>query len=494
MDSTDPGPAILGEPACAKPTSSLWLRLGHWLGASEVDADPRLRLICAALLYYFHMTFFDWWRSASALSTKGTETANYVPFFLVEHLRWLIFLNHAQTKMVLFGLGMLALMAMFALFYLRDSTLSLVILAFLWIMKLYYYWSDLRLFANFHHLHLIYTLAFLISPAGHKLFFFRITLVVSYLMSGLIKLTPSWLFGEYFNSIPGKLPLLPQQAWFVRAAQQGIIVLELVLPWFWFMRWRAGRLLVWGLYILFHLYSGVLVGFKYTTLMMPLIVGAFLDFDQPIQAGYRFQRRDLAPWLLQIMLLTGAVYHFLIPGDARLTHEGKYFGVFMFDANRQVDFRAEIVKGDRSYVLTVHRPWRNGAILEDGSLEPAGEAEVEVEAFRGSELTRHYKPKGSVREGMDRSLVLNPKMLTSAQVRTFGDPYLYYFFARELCERYQPDHLRLEMWEQLDGHTERVKLMDIQDFCQGDYRYNGWGRNSWILLPTADAPASYLWW
>lgn len=472
----------------------LWTQLGRWLGASEVDADPRLRLICGALLYYFHMTFFDWWRSAAALSTKGTETANYVPFFLFEHCRWLIFFNHAQTKIYLYGLGLCALMAALSLLYLRQTTLPLLIMAILWINKLYFYLSDLRLFANFHHLHLIYTLAFLLAPAGSKLFFFRVSLVTSYVMSGLIKLTPSWLLGEYFNSIPGKLPLLPENETLVRLAQQAIIFMELVLPWVWFLRWRTPRLLVWGIYIAFHLYSGLLVGFKYTSLMTPLIVGAFLDFEQPIQAGYRFRRADLPVWLLQAALFLGGLWHFLLPGDVRLTHEGKYFGVFMFDANRAVDFRAEFSKGDRSYIFNLHRPWRNGAILEDGTLEPLEEAELEVEVYQGPDLLRQYHPKGTVKEGDERTLVFNPKLLTSAQVRTFGDPYLYYFWAQELCARYQPDHLKIEMWEQLDGHVERAKLLDIADFRPEDYRYNGFLHNSWIQLPGPEAPSSYRWW
>ena len=50
------------------------------------------------------------------------------------------------------------------------------------------------------------------------------------------------------------------------------------------------------------------------------------------------------------------------------------------------------------------------------------------------------------------------------------------------------------MWEQLDGHTDRVKLIDIEDFCSGGYRYHGFTRNPWILLPGPDAPASYRWW
>jgi hypothetical protein len=471
-----------------------WLkRLTSLLGLDEIEADPRLRMICGALLYYFHMTFFDWWRSASALSTKGTESANYVPFFLFEGQRWSIFLNHEQTKVYLYVLGMLALLALFFLFYERRPTTSVVLLVFLWLNKVFFYLHDLRLFANFHHLHLIYTLAFLLAPSPYKLFFFRITLVVSYLMSGIIKLTPSWLLGEYFNSTPGKLPLLPDAAWFVTLAQQGIIVLELVLVWAWFAPYRWLRSGCWYLYIFFHLYSGLLVGFKYTSLMMPLVVAAFLDFSHPIQYGYRWQRNHWRIWLFEALLLAGSVYHLFIPGDTRLTHEGKYFGVFMFDANRAVEFQSTIVKGDQRFVLQIRRPWRNGAILETGWLEPQEDLEVQVEVYRHDELIKRYTPKGAVRDSSEQ-MVFNPKMLSSAQVRTFGDPYLYYFFAKEICARYRPDSISLTLWEQLDGHLYRAKLVDIPEFSPEAYPYSGWRHNPWIQIPGPEAPSSYRWW
>ena len=463
------------------------------MGVHDLEQDSRIRMICGVLLYYYHMTFFDWWRSASALSTKGTESANFVPSFLLENCRWSIFLSHEQTKVYLYSLGMLSLLALFSLFYERRPTFGLLALAFLGCNKLYFYLSDLRLFANFHHLHLIYTLAFLLAPAPHKLFFFRVTLITSYLMSGVIKLTPSWLWGEYFNSVPGKLPLLPQNEALVRLAQQGIIALELLLIWGWLSPRRWLRMTTWYIFLFFHLYSGLLVGFKYTSLMMPLVVACFLDFDQPVQYGYRWQRQHLPIWLLQALLLWGSIWHFLLPGDTRLTHEGKYFGVFMFDANRAVEFRCEVTKGTERFVFVLQRPWRNGAILESGEIEVQEDLEMRVEAYRGDELWKSYSPKGSVRDA-EGQLVFNPRMLTSAQVRTFGDPYLYYFFAKEMSDRYQPDRIKLELWEQLDGHAFKAQLLNIQDFSPEQYRYNGWGRNEWILLPDAQAPPSYHWW
>jgi hypothetical protein len=461
--------------------------LSRLLSSSEVDEDPRLKMIAATLLLYFYVTFYNWWHNSVSLSTRGTDTFDYAPTWLFRDSRWLIFLDNYQTKVYLYVLGMLALIALLALFYLRSSTFSLTVMAFLWCNKLLFYLMDLRLFANFHHLHLFYTLLFLVSAS--KLRFFRLTLAFSYFASGFIKLTPSWLHGEYFNSIPGKLPLLPKDDWIVTAASAGVILLEFLGPLCWLSRKAWVRYGSVALFVLFHVYSGLLVGFKYTTLMLPLVLSTFLRFDQPLMAGYHYVRRDLVPWSLLSLSMLGSVYHFLLPGDVRLTGEGKYFGVFMFDANRAVLFEAEIQRGTKKWVLSVRRPWRNGALLDDGTLDEDRVATVTCAYYDGGQLVRERKGAGPVRDGGE--LIFNPHLLTGAQVRTFGDPYLYWFFAREVVQRIHPDRMAIRLYAQLDGHTQMVKVVDIPDFVQEQPDYHPLVHNDWILLPTTESLPQY---
>jgi hypothetical protein len=459
--------------------------LSNFFCSEEVDGDPRLKMICGCLLLYFHMTFYFWRQHAVSLSTLGNEVFDYAPASLFQNFRWLVFMDNFQTEIYLYVLGMLALLGLFSLFYLRSSLLALCLLAFLFINKVFYYLCDFRWFANYHHFHLLYTLVFLVSK--DKLRFFRGALGLSYFMSAIAKLSPSWLFGEYFNSVPGKLPLLPNVSWVVTSASVGLIVLELFGPLCWFTRVTWLRRLSFGAFILFHLYSGVIVGFWYTTLMLPLVVTSFLGFNEPLLAGYRFSRRHVAALGVFAVALLGSFCHFFIPGDVRLTAEGKYFGLFMFDANRSVRFTADIQKGNKYWIIQVYRPWRD---LGDASGSDAS-ARVGCEFYQDGWLTNRFAVSGPIRDGDD--VIFNPQFFTTAQVRIYGDPYLYYLYAHELVRRYRPDRVSIRLDEQLDGHPEVATLLDIPDFAALNPAYNAFKHNEWILLPGTNSPPEYRW-
>lgn len=464
-------------------------RLEELLAVREVEEDIRLRMLCGALLLYSYLTFTSWY-GRPGLSTLGTHTFNYVPHWAFENLRGLIFLDAFWTKTYFYVLFMSALLGLFLLFYRKGCFWPMVLLSFLFVNKLYYYLSDLRLMANFHHIHLLLTFIFLVSSS--KLFFFRMGLLVCYQLSVLTKLTPSWLFGEYFNSVPDKLPLFPKASWAVTLAGQALILLEGVGPWLWFSRRKWLRQASFLLFFLFHAYSGVIVGHKYPSLMLPVLVPAFLRFHQPVQTGYRFLRRNLASWAFLGLAMVGGFWHLFIPGDVRLTAEGRYLGLFMFDANRAVQFKLDIVKGPKRIILQVERPWRTGAIMEDEGIERETRPRVTGAFYRNGKLEKTFD--GATIFSDDYAIIFNPSLFTQAAYRTNGDPYLYYFYAKELCRTYGPDRLGIELYQQLDGHRERFKLLDLPDFCATNPVYRAFRHNEWILLPGSDSHPSYRWW
>lgn len=440
---------------------------------AEVDRDPRLKIICGCLLLYFHMTFQEWWYRAVPLSTAGEQLFDYVPTTVTSGSRWWVFMDLFQTQSYLFVLGMLALLGLFSLMWSRSSLLAMCLLAWLLVNKVFFYLADFRLFANYHHFHLFYVLIFLV--ASDKLRFFRGALAVSYIMSGIVKLSPSWLLGEYFNSVPGKLPLLPKVEWVVTAACVGVIVLEFAGPFFWLSCRRWLRRLSVGAFVLFHLYSGFIVGFFYTTLMLPLVLAAFWGFREPVQAGYRFARRHLLPLGLFAVALAGSVWHYLIPGDVRLTAEGRYFGLFMFDAHHAVRFETRIRKDDKLWVINVYRQWRMSP-----AHDPPGMKITCVLHQDGVPVGQFYVTE-PLWDGDD--LLLNPDYFGRARMRISGDPYLYHHYARELVRRCQPDEVSVFLEQRLDGREEAVTLLDIPDFAERNPSYSPFRRNEWILLP-----------
>ena len=489
--SLRPSPSA-ANPAPSKQPNAITDRLNSirdWLAgvfsSHEVDRDPRLKMILACLLSYYFLTFYFWWLSAVPLSTRGNEVFDYAPAAFFENLRWLVFMDNFQTKTYLYGLGMLALLGTFSLFYLRSSLLALCLLAFLFVNKTYFYLGDFRLFANYHHFHLFFSLVFLVSQS--KLRFFRAALVVGYVMSAVVKVSPSWLAGEYFNSLVDKLPLLPKVGWVVTAASLGVIALEFLGPLCWFTGLTWLRRLSFITFILFHLYSGVVVGFWYTTLMLPMVVAAFLRFDRPLLAGYRYSRRHLpALGILATVLLAG-LYHFTIPGDVRLTGEGRYFGFFMFDANRQVRFETEIHKGNKVWMMLVYRPFRDNDDVGGADTN----AVVSCKFYQDGRLVKNFPVTRPILDGEE--VIFNPQFFVRADVRMYGNPYLYYFYARELVRRFHPDRVAIRLDVQLDGHSEVVRLLDIPDFAKLNPTYSSFTHNSWITLPGTNSPPEYRW-
>jgi hypothetical protein len=451
----------------------------------EVDRDPRLKMICACLLSYYFMTFFYWWQIAAPLSTRGDKTFDYAPASFFENFHWLVFMDYSQVRIYLYALGMMALLGCFSLFYLRSSRVALGLLAWLFANKMFFYLCDFRLFANYHHFHLFFTLVFLLSQS--KLRFFRGALVVGYVMSAVVKISPSWLSGEYFNSMTDKLPLLPKAAWVVTAASIGVFVLEFFGPLCWFTGINWLRRLTFGIFILFHLYSGVVVGFWYTSIMLPLVVAAFLRFDRPLLAGYKFSRRHLAVFGIFAAVMLGGLYHFSIPGDVRMTGEGRYFGFFMFDANRQARFEVEIQKGNKLWVVQVYRPFRDN----DDALGMDATSQFSCKFYQDGMIAKSFPVSRPIADGEE--VIFNPLFFIRADVRMYGNPYLYYIYARELQQRYHPDRIALRLDVQLDGHSEAFRLLDIPDFAKLNPTYKTFAHNDWINLPGTNAPPEYRW-
>lgn len=349
----------------------------------------------------------------------------------------------------------------------------MTILAWLFLNKVFFYLCDFRLFANYHHFHLLYTLVFLV--AADKLRWFRVTLAVSYLLSGIVKLSPSWLLGEYFNSLPGKLPLLPKIDWVVTAACLGVVILEFLGPLCWLISIRWLRRLSFGAFILFHLYSGVIVGYWYTTLMLPLVMAAFWGFTDPLFNGWSFSRRELLPIGICSLAMLGGVYHCFIPGDVRQTAEGRYFGLFMFDAGHSVRFETTIRRGDQLWVIQVFRNWR---FQPD---EPAVDSRITCVRHVDDVPVEYFRVTRPIRDGGE--ILFNPDYFNSARMRISGDPYLYYFYARELIRRTNPDQVGIVMEQRLDGRPEAATLIDIPDFAALAPSYSSFRHNDWIRLP-----------
>lgn len=462
---------------------SFWLWFCARTNVDEIEQDQRLRCLLGHLLFYFHITFANWSHPVrTSLSSAGESTLSSVPSFLWERSPTLL-LSPDFSKILLQLCDELSILGLIWVFF--ECKGPLVLLAFLFAVKSFFYLSDFMLLANYDHMHLFLVLVFLVSRS--RIFFMRAALAVLYFLSGVIKLSPSWLQGEYFISLPGCFPLLPQDPTSVVILSQLVILLEFCGPLCWYSRWKWLRVFSFVNFFLFHLYSGAVVGFRYTSLMLPTISFLFWGgLRETFDKGCKFGWRDLPAWLCLLAALWGGTVSWMIPGDARLTGEGRYFGCFMYDAERRVLFEFTLHKGPRRIEIRGERHWQlphNWGIF-------AWITSCRIQIYEHDRLvsdqwvSSHRRNVASQLLRLDGVVVFNPGPFDFANARQIGDPYMYYAYARGIIANYHPDKLSLRVYQQLDGHSERHKVLDIEDFEKLNPTYHPLSRNSWILDDT----------
>jgi len=445
-------------------------RLKSLLGVEEIEHDLRLRVLLGSLLFYFHVSFRLWGDSHyMTLSAAGRYLCSSVPWWFLDPPFFWHF-SPEFTRGLFHTCDILAMLGFVWCFF--ECLAPLLLLAGLFAVKFLFYISDFMLLANYDHMHLFFVLMFLVSRS--RLFFMRAGLGVWYILSGLVKLTPSWLQGDYFNSIPGKFPLIPKEDWVVTAMCQLVILMELVGPLCWFSRYRWLRWFSMGSFVAFHLYSGVVVGFRYPNLMLPVVLCLFWKADKPFTEGFRCAPRDFFSWFLLALGLWGGTVSWWIPGDARLTGEGRYFGAFMYDAERRVQFEAQLVKGDERVIINVERQWQEP--INFGTF--VWKTKCTGRIYRNGQLESEQRLAGPFM--VSGVAIFNSLPFQKSNARQIGDPYLYYRWAQQVCGVYFPDRLSLKLIQQLDGHEEEHVVLDIEDFQALNPTYHPLRRNPWI--------------
>ena len=417
----------------------------------------RVRAIIGWAHLYFLFTFRWWLTVPQSFSEEGFRTLRALP---VWGLEWLPRLP--QTGVT----TLLQLLVLFecwcAVLCLKEKTAPLA-LRLLWISlfgKLYFYALDLRQFTTFHHIHLLMIVVLLV--ATHRLSYLRGTLVVVYLCAGLAKWNPSWLEAAYFRSVGGGLPIFGESSTALIMASRGVVALELMGPLLWFSPNRQLRNLSLGLFLLFHLYSGLIVGFHFTLLMLPALLILLAPFSDPVRLPLKERNDKIAATVLLVAFLSG-LSPLLLSEDVRFTARGRYFSTSnMVDANRWIQFEASFSKEGKRYLLRCMRPYPKSGLYNAPTY-----VMLSLNRMPFQHLSEDFVWQGNV--------VISPEFFQNTHVRTLGDPYLFLYATRMICERLQPDSLDVRLKMALNGSQQPRTVWELQDVCRKTVKFTPWG-------------------
>ncbi len=242
--------------------------------------------------------------------------------------------------MGMFGVIFLGVYSLF----MRHYTLAHVCIFILFLWKMYITSINYYHNANYDYYQTCFAFIFLFLP--HKRFFGSFSVVFFYYLYTATKIHESWTLGTYFISMREGLPIFPEPL--VMVVTNLLLLLEMIGAWFLFSRHKILQRSIFAFFVFFHLYSGVLVGYDYPSIVMPSLVIFFGPLFKPFDSVPK-DLRSLAGWgFLFVLFLLQMVSH-LIPGDEKLTLEGNFYGLYMFEANHQCAIRLYNEQGEAVY-------------------------------------------------------------------------------------------------------------------------------------------------
>src|SRR3989338_2873365 len=279
---------------------------------------------------------------------------------------------------------------------------------------------------NYEYYIIAFGLVLLFFP--HKEFFLKLILVMFYVLSTISKIYPSWIEGGYFSALKTGLPLFPD--WSIPIWTNVVMVMEMVGAWFLMSSNRVLQRTVLVFFILFHLYSGILVEYRYPATVLPFILIAFGPW-------YRFtkvplDKKSLFGWSFVLLLLILQFSPKFIEGDEKMTAEGNKYGLYMFEANHQCFSEAKIY-------------FKDGTVREDN----------------------FYR-------NLDRNRC---------------EPYQPWFKYKQLCTRTEEiEKIEWQFNHSLNGGPF-YRIVDTKNVCELEYK--AFEHNSWIIQATEAKNVGY---
>ena len=285
----------------------------------------------ASILSYF--AAFNSWFYNKATTVDAYLDGSYTcwPYFQnCENLLFLRTLPEGYSQpfvyMVLFGLLVLATYFAFKKEWCRAHLALMP--AFFWHAFVMFFMTY-SISGNYDYYLFVLTLVLLFFP--HKEFFLKLVLVVFYFAAATIKIHEGWILGTYFSALKTGMPIFPD--WSIPIWTNLVIFMQIVGSWFLLSSNKVLQRTAFVYFVIFHLYSGLLVGYRYPVTVLPSIIILFGPLFK--YTPLPFDRKSLAGWVLIMCLFISQFISVVIPGDVKMTMEGNKYGLYMFEGNHQ---------------------------------------------------------------------------------------------------------------------------------------------------------------
>jgi hypothetical protein len=388
----------------------------------EIQNSKVLRIYGLFLVAVHFLTFY-FWNHSIAYDFYLSESAGSLCWSFLDQCTSWRFPNSTTAMVALYSYLALAIVTFVGMIrgHLRLGYFGLLAL---YLIKYGLLLIDYRLMGNYHYMPFIIGAVFLFFP--RKEIFIKVLIATFYCAAGLLKLRNlEWMTGGAIYDVE------TWPSWLVVIACSAVIYLEVALSWFLLGRRHWFTWAVFACFILFHASSWYWVGYYYPLTMsclLPIFPLSWILEERQAQSVTPQQRTHWALVTAVLAFWVAQFYPLLLSRDAAVTGEGRVLSLNMYDARVECDH----------------------VIL--------------------AEYKDRYEEFGS--EG------------DAGALRIRCEPYIYFSRAKAACDSLKADpdfkNIRLSLMVRRQTDSEFKEIVNIKDFCTGNYQFNSLGRNEWI--------------
>lgn len=400
---------------------------------AEIENSKTLQFLYFCISFSFFVTFYSWINS-SAISISSYMFSSHVcppyfqscgQYFFLQDLPY-GYSNGIFYVMLFLILGYGVISALKKNW--REAHLALLIA---WTWKIVWvFFLTYGAAGNYDYYDLVLGFVFLFMQ--NKLYFAKISFVFLYFLASTIKIDEGWIFGNYFNTLITGAPIISDSL--VPFFTNLVILMQIVGTWFLLSNNKIIQKFVFLYFLLFHIYSGFIVNYRYISISIPALViifgynFKFLSFiEKPEFKILKINRQTIFGYIFLFVLFIGQMIGILIPGNQKKTLEGNYWGVFMFEA--------------------AHQCVSNYSVEKIDSL--------------ANSTTRNFKNENHIANNR-------------------CDPYMYWYKLKSKCEK--DSSIQKISWtfdHSINGH-QYERIVDVEDACK--LTYSTFSHNDWIKI------------
>lgn len=325
-----------------------WQKLIHF--EEYKDHAKELQYTLGSLLLAYFVWVYGVTTSSIVSISSVLEKTYFCPAFN-QHCEWMRFLEplpygYSQT-MFYAGVFVIFLITAHAIIE-KKFVNAYTGLLLLFLLKIYYLFATVS-FGNYDYYDLVLLAVMLFLP--YRRFFVRLAFVTLYFLAATIKIHEGWYLGQYFTSLQNGLPIFGTGVLAIVLTQL-VIVMQMIDGWFLLSKKRLYQQIAFCYFLLFHLYSILLVAWRYPVSDLPILITLFYLFRPYDIEVPKINRSSLMGYAFILCMFVLQAIAILIPGDQKLTLEGNYFGLYMFEANHQCVISFAIQNNDGTQFTT----------------------------------------------------------------------------------------------------------------------------------------------